>query len=154
MSRRPIAGLAVAALIVLAGCRPAAPDPAVEAAPAPAPAASPAAAAPAARVRNVDGAGAAGWLAEHPETVVLDVRTPDEFASGHIAGATNLDYHGEGFAERLAALNRETTYLVHCKSGRRSAATQETMTELGFQSLVHLDGGIDAWTAAGQAITK
>src|SRR5262245_34037208 len=61
-----------------------------------------------------DDAKEAAKLVAKKGVVVLDVRTPSEFAAGHIAGATNVDFQAGDFAERLAKLDRERTYLVHC----------------------------------------
>lgn len=84
-----------------------------------------------------------------PGTVVLDVRTPAEFAAGHLEGALNLDVSSPGFTSALAQLDPGATYAVYCRSGNRSAAALELMLGQGFTSAYHLDGGIGAWTAAG-----
>lgn len=120
----------------------------------PSSAAAPTAGASAAEIRHVDAAGAAALLREQRGVVVLDVRTPGEFAQGHLAGATNLDYNAAGFAQALAALDRDRTYLVHCASGGRSTRSLESFRQLGFKSVVHLDGGFNAWQKAGQAVER
>ncbi len=79
---------------------------------------------------------------------VLDVRTPEEFATGHLAGATLLDFYASGFQESLAALDRDTPYVLVCRSGNRSALTLALMRRLGFRDVVEVDGGMLAWTAA------
>jgi rhodanese-related sulfurtransferase len=53
--------------------------------------------------------------------IITSWRTPKEFAEGHLAGAQNVDFNGPGFKEALAALDRETPYLVHCGAGGRSS---------------------------------
>jgi rhodanese-related sulfurtransferase len=103
---------------------------------------------------HVDAAGAAELLASDPHVVVLDVRTPSEFADGHVAGAVNIDYRADDFAARLAELDRGKTYLVLCRSGRRSTDALAPLQQLGFEHIYHLDGGILAWTEAGQPLTK
>ena len=85
---------------------------------------------------------------------ILDVRTPGEFAGGHIAGATNLDFLAGGFVDKVARLDRDKTYLVHCATGKRSTNCLAQLEKLGFKRLVHLDGGFKAWQAAGNPITK
>lgn len=85
---------------------------------------------------------------------ILDVRTPGEFAGGHIAGATNLDFLAGGFVDKVARLDREKTYLVHCATGKRSTNCLPQLEKLGFKRLVHLDGGFKAWQAAGNPSTK
>ena len=122
---------------------------------APAPATAPVAAtAPAAEIRNVDAPTAARWLAEHPDTVVLDVRTPDEYAEGHLAGARLLDFQEDDFAAKLGALDRSKTYLVHCAVGGRSSRARDLMAKDGFEHVLHLDGGIQAWIEAGLPVTR
>lgn len=65
-------------------------------------------------------------------TVVLDVRTPAEFAGGHVAGARNLDVSSADFLQRLSTLDREGRYVVYCRSGNRSAAAAAQMRSQGF----------------------
>jgi phage shock protein E len=107
---------------------------------------------PAPSVTHVDAKEAAKIVAKN-EVVVLDVRSPDEFASGHIKGATNIDFLENDFAERLAKLDREKTYLVHCAAGGRSTKALPKLSKLGFNHIIHLDGGLNAWQAAGNPVT-
>ena len=86
--------------------------------------------------------------------VVLDVRTADEFAQGHLHGAVNIDVNAPDFAQKVGALNKKATYLVLCRSGRRSEQACTTMAGLGFSRLYNLDGGISAWTASGKPVEK
>lgn len=81
--------------------------------------------------------------------IVLDVRTPGEFAAGHIAGAVLVDYRSPGFREEIAGFDRAKTYLVYCRTGSRSARALEIMKELGFRSYYHLTGGMVGWLDAG-----
>lgn len=82
-------------------------------------------------------------------TKVIDVRTPAEFAAGHLAGATNIDIEGNTFTEQISALDKATTYAIYCRSGNRSRTASQQMADAGFTTLYDLDGGINAWTAAG-----
>ena len=77
-----------------------------------------------------------------PAPVVIDVRSPEEFAAGHISGATNLDFEGGVLAEALAGLDREAAYSIYCRSGRRSALAKQAMEEAGFSNVTDL-GGIE-----------
>lgn len=97
----------------------------------------------------------AAAIAEAPpvDLVVLDVRTPDEFAEGHLAGAVLVDFHDADFADQLAALDPDVPYLVYCRSGSRSGQTLGIMERLGFRSAVDVDGGIIAWSAAGLPVS-
>jgi phage shock protein E len=86
--------------------------------------------------------------------VVLDVRTPEEFAAGHIAGATNINFRSPDFAKAVSGLNTNKTYLLQCATGNRSTQALPTFQKLQFQSLYHLDGGIKGWEKAGLPVEK
>jgi phage shock protein E len=97
---------------------------------------------------------AAAIAADPPaDLVLLDVRTPEEFADGHLEGAVLIDFYDADFAEQLAALDPDVPYLVYCRSGNRSGQAMSVMEELGFTSAVDVDGGIVAWAAAGLPVT-
>jgi len=81
--------------------------------------------------------------------VVLDVRTPGEFAQGHLEGAVLVDYRSPGFREEMAGLEKTKTYLVYCRTGNRSARAMGIMGELGFRSIYNLEGGIKRWVEEG-----
>jgi rhodanese-related sulfurtransferase len=81
--------------------------------------------------------------------VILDVRTPGEYAAGAIAGSIAIDYRDPGFADAVSLLDRDATYLVYCKSGVRSKNASGILMELGFLRVYNLNGGFDAWTQAG-----
>jgi phage shock protein E len=84
--------------------------------------------------------------------LVLDVRTKQEFDSGHLLGALNVDYYAKDFRDRLAPLDRSKPYLVYCRSGQRSADAVKIMAGLGFKSVYDIQGGIDSWKASGLPI--
>lgn len=89
-----------------------------------------------------------------PGTVILDVRTPAEFASGHLRGAVNLDIESAGFTAGLAKLAKDAPYAVYCRSGNRSGQALAVMTKSGFTHAYHLGGGITAWqNAGGEVVT-
>jgi phage shock protein E len=88
------------------------------------------------------------------KVVVLDIRTPDEFKSGHIAGATNIDFLATGFEHRLEALDKSKTYLIHCASGGRSTQALPVLKKLQFQTIYHLDGGIKSWKKSGLPVKE
>ena len=87
-----------------------------------------------------------------PDVVVLDVRTPEEYAEGHLPGAVNLDVSDPGFVEALDELDQDATYAVYCRTGSRSLAAAETMREAGFDDVFDLEGGIVAWQSNGGRI--
>jgi rhodanese-related sulfurtransferase len=83
------------------------------------------------------------------DLVVLDVRTPEEYAEGHLDGAVLVDFYDADFADQLGQLDPEVPYLVYCRSGNRSGQTLTLMEQLGFSSASDIDGGIVAWQDAG-----
>ena len=84
-----------------------------------------------------------------PRTVILDVRTPAEFAQGHLPGAVNLDVQSPTFGTHIAALDPAVPYAVYCRSGNRSQVALDLMEQAGISSAYHLGGGIGAWERAG-----
>ena len=77
--------------------------------------------------------------------VLIDVRRPEEFATGYIAGAKNLDYLAYDFWDEVEQLDGTKNYYVYCRSGRRSLRACTLMQNGGFQNVFHLDGGLNAW---------
>lgn len=92
-------------------------------------------------------------VVDRDNTVVLDVRTAEEFAAGHLPDAVLIDVQEPDFAARIAELDPGATYAVYCRSGNRSAVAVQMMQAAGFDDVVHLDGGIGAWAEAGRLIT-
>ncbi len=91
-------------------------------------------------------------IAARDESVrVLDLRTDQEVAGGTIPGASQLDFYAADFGERLAALDRDTTWLIYCNSGNRTRDAARMMRSAGFASVADLDGGWQAWVASGRA---
>lgn len=79
------------------------------------------------------------------DSIVLDVRTRGEFASGYIPGAKNIDVNSSDFASRINQLDKSKNYLVYCRSGMRSASACNFMSEQGFENVTNLRGGIMGW---------
>ena len=82
-------------------------------------------------------------------TVVVDVRTPAEYAAGHVTGAVNIDVEAPTFDAEIAKLDKNATYAVYCHSGNRSGAALEQMAAAGFTHLYDLAGGLVAWQSMG-----
>jgi rhodanese-related sulfurtransferase len=101
-----------------------------------------------AKVNNLDANGFASDI-KNAGVVVLDVRTAGEFASGHIENAINIDVESSDFDSKIAKLDKNVEYAVYCHSGRRSGIATEKMAKSGFTKISNLDGGIQAWQAAG-----
>jgi rhodanese-related sulfurtransferase len=86
--------------------------------------------------------------------VILDVRTPQEYADGHLSGAINVDYSASDFRDAINHLDKSKTYLVYCRTGVRSAAASQIMAELGFKDIYNMTGGITDWQAQGLPVVK
>ena len=133
MGRRKVLGVVLGALVALAGC-----GGGVETT------------ARGALIESISPAAAAALIASAPAgLVVLDVRTPEEFAEARLAGAVNLDFYAPTFADDLAALDGEVPYILYCRSGNRSETAREMMRSLGFLEVHEMAGGINAWAGAG-----
>ncbi|MDF1851312.1 MAG: rhodanese-like domain-containing protein [Verrucomicrobiales bacterium] len=105
-------------------------------------------------VRNVSAEEAKKLIEETADLVVLDVRTPEEFAEGHIKGAINIDFKAESFETEVGKLNPDVPYVIHCRSGRRSAEALTQIKPMAFQTLYHLDSGFNGWQEAGLPVEK
>lgn len=90
----------------------------------------------------------------NPNFVVLDVRTADEFNSGYIAGAINIDYYSSEFKADIGKLDKNKQYLVYCRMGVRGAASVQIMMDLGFKQTQNMAGGITEWIQDGYPIVK
>ncbi len=105
-------------------------------------------------LRLVSAEDANAALVDAPDDlVILDVRTPEEFAEGHIDGAVMIDFYRDDFATELAKLDPDASYVLYCRSGNRSGQTLELMEGLEFQNVQDVDGGIVAWQSAGLPLT-
>jgi len=84
----------------------------------------------------------------NPNTVILDVRTPGEFAQGHISNALNLNAYDKELHQKLNTLNKDLDYFVICRSGNRSSKVYRKMIDLNFPSVFNILGGMIAWERA------
>lgn len=84
-----------------------------------------------------------------PDEQILDVRTAEEFQSGYIDGARNIDWNSQSFPIDVNALEKSKPVLIYCRSGRRSAEAATYLRNNGFTDVRELEGGIAAWQAAG-----
>lgn len=87
-------------------------------------------------------------------TTVVDVRTPAEFAAGHLHGAVNMDVQSATFASQVSKLDKNGTYVVYCKSGNRSTQAINQMKAMGFTNLINGGGLADAGQATGLPTVK
>ena len=90
---------------------------------------------------------------ERDDVVVIDVRTPEEYEAGHVEGAVLLDLSGGVFEERIGDYDRDTTYVLYCRTGNRSAQAAAIMGELGFTD-VRDAGAYEDLAAAGAAVSS
>jgi rhodanese-related sulfurtransferase len=85
-------------------------------------------------------------LSEDAQSVVLDVRTPEEFEAGYIPEAININiYEGQGFLDAIDKLDKAKNYYVYCRSGQRSRQACALMNNMGFGQAFNLEGGILDW---------
>ncbi len=85
---------------------------------------------------------------------ILDIRTPEEFNSGHIEGAINLDFYKEDFRDKLDQLDKDKKYLIYCRTANRSGQALEIMRDLGFTEVYNMLGGIVEWEKEGHPLIE
>ena len=92
--------------------------------------------------------------AKDPRFLLVDVRTPEEYAQGHLAGARLVDFKSPDFSDKIGKLPRDGKILIYCRSGHRSGMALSRMKEMGFSDVRDVEGGIDAWTGKGLHVEK
>jgi rhodanese-related sulfurtransferase len=102
-------------------------------------------------VQNVSPTEVEKLIADRKDLVVLDVRTPEEFAAGHLPGAKNVDFLDANFGKNVAAFAGKPV-VVHCAAGSRSAKALPVLDSKKFPQVYHLDGGYTAWASAGKPV--
>jgi len=102
-----------------------------------------------ARVETVPAPAAAEILSADPDAILLDIRTPDEFAGSHLDDAVNIDFLAPGFEQRVSTLDRDLPYVIYCASGNRSGSALDVFRRLEFTDVVDIEGGIASWIEAG-----
>jgi rhodanese-related sulfurtransferase len=106
-------------------------------------------------VQDVTPEAAAALIASHAgdtDFVIMDVRNPDEFATGHLQSAVNVCYLCPDFAAAIAALDKSKTYLVYCGTEHRSPLATAAMIDAGFTRVYNLTGGIVSWQSGGYPV--
>ena len=84
--------------------------------------------------------------------LLVDVRTAEEFAEGHIEGALNIDYFSATFSDDISKVGFEIPVLLYCRSGNRSGKAMKIMKELGFKEVYNLEGGIKGWISSNNPV--
>lgn len=93
-------------------------------------------------------------IIKQPDVIVLDSRTAQEYADGHISNAVNIDVKLDDFEQKaVSTLDKTKTIAVYCRSGRRSKIAAATLAKNGF-TVVELDCGIICWASAGKEVVK
>ena len=81
--------------------------------------------------------------------VLIDVRTPEEYAQGFIDGAINMDMKNKSFISNIQQIDKNKKVYLYCKAGGRSAKASKVLDSLGYKNIINLEGGFDAWKEAG-----
>lgn len=87
------------------------------------------------------------WMSEKKKFEVIDVRSKGEFGEGTIKGFKHYDLFSSSFKSRINKLDKSKTYVVYCRSGSRSRSACNMMTNLGFENVYNLRGGIMGWNS-------
>jgi rhodanese-related sulfurtransferase len=93
-------------------------------------------------------------LKESKEAILIDVRTPGEYAQGHLANAVSIDIYASDFKSRVGKLDKTKPVFVYCKAGSRSGSAVNIMEEMGFKEVYDLSGGIIGWQQANKPTVK
>lgn len=92
--------------------------------------------------------------ADQDTCIILDVRTPEEYARGHIRGSANENFFSPDFRNIISNLDRDKKYVVYCAQGTRGSRTMNLMRDLGFSNVTNIRGGFSAWQDAGLPVEK
>lgn len=87
-------------------------------------------------------------IEKNPEAIILDVRTPQEYANNKIGNAINVDFNNPNFEQEIQRIPKDKKILIYCQGGSRSAGAAVKMKELGYTNVQELKGGIVAWNTA------
>ncbi|MCU0368087.1 MAG: rhodanese-like domain-containing protein [Cyclobacteriaceae bacterium] len=93
-------------------------------------------------------------MKELKSATLLDVRTQSEYAQGHLAQATLMDFYSSDFQTRVAKLDKSKPVFVYCAVGGRSASAASMLSSMGFKEIYDLQGGINGWIQAKKPIVK
>jgi len=96
-------------------------------------------------VREITVPEAKTILAEEPNAIILDVRTPEEFQEGHIENAILINFFDENFEEQVALLDKNKPVLIYCRSGNRSNKAGKILADLGFTEIYDIIEGYAGW---------
>jgi thioredoxin 1 len=97
---------------------------------------------------NLSAQAFAAKTKEFPSSMLIDVRTPEEFSKGHLNNALNIDWNNSAFEAEISKLDKAKPIFVYCLSGGRSSSAASLMRSIGFKTVYELEGGIMKWRAA------
>ncbi len=100
-------------------------------------------------IKTIDAVSFSKEIQSTSDAQILDVRTPEEFTSGHLDQAQNVNWLNADFVNNASKYDKSKPVFVYCKSGGRSHKAAEKLAELGFTNVIELEGGIMKWDAAG-----
>ena len=103
---------------------------------------------------SIDSKEAYGLIKADSNIAILDVHTTKEFADEHVAGAVNIDVNQADFTQKIDQLDRSKTYIVYCRSGRRSSKAVGIMATKGFKNLYNVSDGFVGWNKNGLPFVK
>ncbi|MFZ1676058.1 MAG: rhodanese-like domain-containing protein [Saprospiraceae bacterium] len=92
-------------------------------------------------------------IKQTPESPIVDVRTPEEYAESHIANAKNINWNGTDFEAQINQLDKSKPVFVYCQGGGRSAEAATKMRSIGFKDVYELKGGLSNWEKAKLTVT-
>ena len=93
-------------------------------------------------------------LTEKKGAALVDVRTAEEYAQGHLTNAVMIDYYSSDFKTKAAKLDKGKPVFLYCKAGSRSNAAANILLEMGFKEVYDLTGGITAWKQSNKPVVK
>ena len=85
----------------------------------------------------------------NPKAQLIDVRTAEEFAGGHLDSAINVNWNSTDFEAKASKYDKSKPVFIYCRSGGRSAQAAAKLSEMGFEQVYDLEGGIANWNAVG-----
>jgi thioredoxin 1 len=103
-------------------------------------------------VKNLSTEEFAKQISSNSSKIILDVRTPEEFAQNHIEGAVNMNINGDDFEAEISRLDTSLPLFVYCLSGNRSGRAAAILVEKGYPAVYNMDGGMSRWNGENRPV--